>query len=102
MDHLLNRLATGKEGRPTCEASIEDRSQRPDVGSRANGRVASCLLRGHVAGRAQDGARPCLVRPGVMMVQRTRALLKGSPGVVPQVSGKTEVGDLREEGFRPL
>src|SRR5439155_11680118 len=65
------------------EQLVEDGAQRVDVGERADLlRLAAGLLRGHVRGRAEDGAGPRLA------------------GVLAERLGEAEVGDLGDKIHR--
>ena len=67
--HQVERLERGRafEGRPPRQALVEDRPQRVHVHRRADGAgPGGGLLGGHVARRAQDGARARLAGVGVL------------------------------------
>src|SRR5262249_4149502 len=86
-EHLADRLdrAGRLERRAAGEQLVEGGAQGGDVGGRADRAVlAGGLLRRHVTGGAHDGTAGRLRR------------------VVVHSLGQAEVGDLRDEGLRPV
>ena len=74
-EHLLQRgrRRLGLERRPSRQAFIQDRPERIDVRRRSNRVfVAPRLLRCHVAGRAQRGARQRQPEAAVLLPRQTK------------------------------